>query len=547
MLAARIVTILGCALVLSSSASAAVIRYALVVGNDHGLDAAGEARPALRHAARDATRLRAALIAQAGFDDGPRTVLLTNTSRRELLDAIDAVGQVIARDRAAIPHAKVLFALFYSGHGAESSLLLRDGPLGGAELSVALSRLPTDIRIGSFDACHSASLAAGHLTAKGMTPIPEFNLVRELPDAALNAAGSVWFFSSAADEVSFEDRELGGLFTHFFIEALSRAGGSKPSASLDEIWDYTRRKTVAYARQRHRVQTPTRVDRTHSTGPVIFSWRHERPTTLVFGPALAGRVALYYRGDVLLTFDKAPGRTVERAVYPGLVELALMGSDQHTTWRQRLDLPPGGRVLVGQGQGEVTSPLGYAFQPVSSLSAKGPLSGVHASDALAVEREALSVAVGLGYQLDGGTDVVLAPAHSAQLELRFDHGAWVGAITGGIGVDHNTYETWGYSLSAVGGGLRVGRARDFAPVRLSATFGARLGRVWQEFEGGSERVKWFGAGVGGLALSWSLGEVWAVAGTLEVGARYAAGVGVDSPMRWSLFGSLGVGVLARFL
>lgn len=97
------------------------------------------------------------------------------------------------------------------------------------------------------------------------------------------------------------------------------------------------------------------------------------------------------------------------------------------------------------------------------------------------------------------------------------------------------------------GGLRVGRAWDFAPVRVSASLGARLGRVWQEFERGTERVGWFGAGVGGLSLSWSLGDIWALAASLDVGARFAAGVGADSPMRWSPFGSLGVGVLARFL
>lgn len=52
-----------------------------------------------------------------------------------------------------------------------------------------------------------------------MTPIPGFDLLRELPDDTLNVSGSVWMFSSGAEEISIEDKELGGVFTHYFIEA----------------------------------------------------------------------------------------------------------------------------------------------------------------------------------------------------------------------------------------------------------------------------------------------------------------------------------------
>src|SRR6185503_17838489 len=97
------------------------------------------------------------------------------------------------------------------------------------------------------------------LKGKGVRPTPGLNIFRELPEDNLAAEGSMWFVSSAPTEASYEDTELGGVFTHYFIEALEHADSYGPGITVDGIWRYASTNTVRYTTSKDRKQTPQEV------------------------------------------------------------------------------------------------------------------------------------------------------------------------------------------------------------------------------------------------------------------------------------------------
>ncbi len=527
---------------LAASGRAALLRYALVVGVNQGRDAGGEVyEPALEHAERDALRLRDALIERSGFGTGPRTVALIGATRVSLHAAIEELAARVAEDKRQFPAAKVLFAFFYSGHGVADNVLLADGPMSAAELTRALDRVRADLRLGVVDACESASLAGGRLTQKGMRPVPGADLARALPEEALNAEGNIWFFSSSAGEPSFEDPELGGVFTHFFVEALSRAPRDRnQAASLDAIWEYARRKTVSLTHALGRPQSPLRVTNTMSTAPLWFAWDWGRATTLVVGPAVHGRVALYYGGDLLVTFDKAPGVTVERAVYPGRAEVVVQQPDGARE-RQSIELRRGARVLLEpEPTVRAHAPFGFG---VHRLAPKG---NAHERWGIAVEREATTVALGPALRAVFAGERRLAPRLGAAVELRVDHGPWVVALTGGLGIDSGDFEAWGYEVRGLQVALSGGGSFDLSWARVTPLLRLGAGHAWQTFDDQAERRGWVFEAGAGVAMAIPLGEVFALTLGLDAGLGRAKGIAAGAGYGWRGSGAGDVGLLFRF-
>ena len=66
-------------------------------------------------------------------------------------------------------------------------------------------------------------------------------MIRDLPSEVLSANGSIWYVSSGSGQPSYEDDQLGGVFTHFFIEALEKAEQDGPGITLERIWQYVRK------------------------------------------------------------------------------------------------------------------------------------------------------------------------------------------------------------------------------------------------------------------------------------------------------------------
>lgn len=522
-------------LVAGGSAHAAVLRYLLVIGNDHGVEASGLARPDLTHAEAEAATLYRALLANAGFSGEPRSLLLQGADRQGVLAAVARLAAQVERDRATFPDVEVMFAVFYSGHGSEGSLLLADGPLAGAELARAMRAVRADMRVGVFDACASASLSPAMIAAKGMKPIHGLDLLKELPEDALDEKGSVWIFSSAADEVSIEDKQLGGVFTHYFIQGLSgRAGGGR-SVTLDEVWAFARARTIAHTSRIGLTQTPTKTTNTVSTGPLEFAWPDRRRATLVLEPELESRIALYHGDDLVMVFDKAPGKRLEKSVPAGAVELVMFRGDARST--RRLALAHGDRVIVAKGEGWVEGGLGRVHRMVSPK-------GAAIEDALVVHEESgPTLALGLGYGIAATSDIVLAPRHAVALALRADLGDWMLAGAFATGWDRHAFESWSYTSRAYECALRLGYHVLGGTWLVTPVVSGRLGVADQDYAGGPSRDGLYGALGGGLVTALQ----WRGVGVLElsavVSALRARGVGVTAAGLWSVDLSIGAAFL----
>lgn len=113
-----------------------------------------------------------------------------------------------------------------------------------------------------------------------------------------------------------------------------------------------------------------------------FAWDWGRAATLVVGPTVAGQVAIYYAGDLLVSFDKAAGTTIERAVYPGRAEVVVRAPGAGEEVRQAIVLPLGERMLLEPAP--TTRPLVPFGFGIHRLTPKGH--DTDATWALAIER-----------------------------------------------------------------------------------------------------------------------------------------------------------------
>src|SRR5688500_19044929 len=118
-------------------ASQQTLRYGLVIGTDLGSDATEGSLPPLLHAEREARRLRERLLGCCLFE-GDRMWLLERPSLAQVSAAIENIAEKMNADARANPKAKMLFAFFFTGHGLNGRLLLRDGALGRDDLAAML-------------------------------------------------------------------------------------------------------------------------------------------------------------------------------------------------------------------------------------------------------------------------------------------------------------------------------------------------------------------------------------------------------------------------
>ncbi len=138
-------------------------RYAVVIGHNRG--AANEVP--LRFAVRDATRLKDALVAVAGFATSDIDLVVDEDAdvvRRRLI----AMNERVRVERSA-GQASVLL-VFSSGHADSEALHLGDTRLSFDELEGLVRGSAADFRLLAVDACKSGELTAG----KGLrlTPRP---------------------------------------------------------------------------------------------------------------------------------------------------------------------------------------------------------------------------------------------------------------------------------------------------------------------------------------------------------------------------------------
>lgn len=470
----------------AETSRAVPLRYALILGNNVGVDANRE-EPflPLKLAEKESMVLRDALVRLSNFDPSRnRTRLLTGATRRDVREAIRALVRQKQKDEQRFADTESLFLFYFTGHGLKGELLLDDGPLSAAEVGEMFRSMDADFSVGVFDACYSGSLEDEALNAKGVISTPGFNLFRELPEEVLSAEGRIWYVSSGPGQASYEDEKLGGVFTHYFIEALSRAPRDGPGITLDRIWDYARQHTVEFTSSRNRRQVPAQyIAKLKINAPIYFSFPEERSATLVLSESIEGEFALSYTtGQLTEVIQKPAGKTSKIAVYPGKARLMLIRNDTGRTV-QDLYFSQGGEVVLRHLPEE--RPATAVGQRSDDLWEKGV--GLERAITATAVRSGLSVLGGAAYGYDYSDPGVLLPQHAFSLAGRLDYDRLVVDLRAGYGLDKRDFEDWGYKADSLVTGVQLGYGLDFASWRLKLAAGLQTAAMWQRFPNGATK------------------------------------------------------------
>lgn len=506
------------AVLLASPAFAAgpLLRYALVVGNNHGHSPDGPLPP-LRHAEREAEELRETLVRFGNFDrEG--TIVVTGAGREEILRQARILAERHRKARRQLGEASSLFAFFFTGHGLSGKLLTADEPLDGADLVGLFREMDATLSVGLFDACFAGSLDLESLRAKGVIATPGFNPVAELPDELLNAEGSLWFVSSRPTEQSFEDSRLGGLFTHFFIESFTAVPPDTLGVSLDAMWEYTRSRTSAVAAKHGRMQTPVKIVRhLKAEGPVYFSFPRERTARLRFASDVEGTFLVQYQqGAMAERVVKRPGRPLDVALFSGNVRLSRVESETSAPTAE-FQIADGQQVVIRTADVERarTAP-GFRESPIQL---KGELPGMTLGKQHGSEWHLVA-----GYGAAPVSENLMSADRYGTLGVYVARGMLALGAEGSWGQRSREFEAWKYSGTELGVRLSAGLGMAFSRSRLDLEVLA--GPTWLQTRYGTGEIRetlgaWAGAG---LRFSTSV-EIGAV--TLSPFLRASAG------MKWS--------------
>jgi hypothetical protein len=517
------------------------VRYALVIGNDQGRAPAGMPLEQLQHAEREARALRDALVQVGTFSESnERLVLLTGKGRNEILSAARRLAERHRNDRQRWGNVPTLFAFFFTGHGLDRQLLTADDPLTSDDLAAIFRDMNATFTFGLFDACFSGSLDFGSLRSKGVKVLPGFNPFQELPREILNSQGTMWVVSSRADEVSYEDRQLGGLLTHFFIEGLQKARSDEFGVSIDSIWEYASRQTRRYAGRLGRQQTPQKMVRElTSSGPVYLSLRRARDAELVFAPEVSGQFMVSYEtGELSELVVKAPGERMRLPLFPGPMWIERVGEGKRE--RQRVELVSGGSVTVSLNDDW----RGTGLPGREQIAHKGAM-----TDLMVVRDEPRSTGtLGLGCRAALGPDNGITPLYAADLLLRLDRDHLAVGLGLGRGWRAQSYPAWSYRAQRTDVAVFAGPAWNLGVLRLGAEVELRLGWADVRYGDGSrtEHRQWSGGANGALhvPLGRSLPVLFMarLGVALEQAVSAAATASTDG---WSAVPSAGLGLSVR--
>jgi len=203
-------------------------RYALLAGNS---EASGN-YAALKYVKNDIASLRGILSDFCGFS-GDNIVTLYNGTPADLSTALRSFCSRVS------PSKGDLFLFYYSGHAEAAFLKMGNSQYPLDSLKRELAAIPSDIRIGIFDACQSGSFTR----TKG-GKLDEPFLFREDE----KTKGQVLLSSSSIDENAQESDALGGsVFTFYFVNALrgSADASGDGRVTLTEAYQYSYNRTIA--------------------------------------------------------------------------------------------------------------------------------------------------------------------------------------------------------------------------------------------------------------------------------------------------------------
>lgn len=282
------------AFVYAQSASAAVTRVALVIGNDRGLPDQAE----LAYAERDAERMYQVLRDLGGF--APANMVLLQGSQAASVEATLVTLNERIRGILEAPAAQVLLFVYYSGHSDGEALNLNGTRLDIVRFAQLVRGSAATFRVLVVDACRSGALTR----RKGGRIAEPFPIETE---SSLPGQGMAFLTASAAHEDAQESDAIGGsFFTHALVSGLLGAADANGDGAvgLEEAYDYSYDATLrATSRSLAGVQHPTFRYDLRGQGRLVLT----RPSEI--GPGRA-QIELPPGQSFLITRDDARGVVV---------------------------------------------------------------------------------------------------------------------------------------------------------------------------------------------------------------------------------------------
>lgn len=299
----------------AAPARADAVSYALVVGSN----AAGAGQTALSFAEEDAREV-ASVLQELGGVEPQKVRLVLGPTPAQLLAAVAALQQEVAREVAAGQQVRVLF--YYSGHAKASGLSLGDQELALETLRARLFGTGAALTVVVLDACQSGAFSR----VKGAEPAADFSFNSK---ARLGASGVAVLASSTGSELSQESDFLrSSYFTHHFLVGLRGAADDNRdgAVSLDEAYRYTYHQTLM-------ATAATAVGSQHVSVEVDLKGAGEVPLSYPEKATAALRLPAGATGQVLVVrlparavvaeLHKAKGAPVQVAVAPGRYQVLL--------------------------------------------------------------------------------------------------------------------------------------------------------------------------------------------------------------------------------
>lgn len=221
---------MACALaiwLLAGSASAAVKRFAVIVGNNRGKAPDVE----LRYAESDAQKVAQVLRDLGGFQPA-EVVLLQGENAQTVQNTLKSINERI-RLAQARPGTDTMLFVYYSGHADGRGLRLGKTRLDFKKLAEFVRGSPAKVRLLVVDACRSGALTR----VKGGRIVAPF----ELPSATLRGEGVAFLTASSQDEDAQESDELkGSFFTHALVSGMLGAADKNRDGQvvLEEAYNH---------------------------------------------------------------------------------------------------------------------------------------------------------------------------------------------------------------------------------------------------------------------------------------------------------------------
>lgn len=292
-------------LFMSTTCQAEPLRLIVAVGHRFGFP--GDAP--LKHAARDATRVRDVFVDLGGVRPEHATVLL-EPNRAALFATIDKLAALANGRRRE--DVSVLF--YFSGHGDREALHLGLERLSLRDLDGKLAAIPAALRLVVTDACRTSDLRG-----KGVASTDPFAITL---DAESGASGVIRLHASTDGEIAQESDELqAAVFTHYWLSGLSGAADANGDArvTFSESYAFAYNQTLfRSARTSGVVQRPA-VEATVREGAPIVLTRTTSTTRLKLPRGADHHYIVYGVGSRTVAGElwSSSERSVVLAVAPG--------------------------------------------------------------------------------------------------------------------------------------------------------------------------------------------------------------------------------------